>query len=87
MAAIAEVKSDPRLLFDPRKADALTKNIAVLQKIDVRGQYLHVTLDLIKVINGWLGENRPELKRALEPCWDSIHEEMIKYAERQAVFK
>lgn len=87
MVGVAEIKKNPQLIFDSKTADALTKNLAVLQKIDIRGQYLHVMLDLVKVINTYLAENDPDLKRALEPYWDGIHEEMIKYAERGAVFK
>jgi transposase-like protein len=85
MLGIAEIRKNPELIFDPKKADALTKNLAVLQKIDIRGQYLHVMLDLVKVINTFLAENDPDLKRSLEPYWDRIHEEMIKYAERPPV--
>jgi hypothetical protein len=87
MFGIAKLKTNPDLIFDAGKADALTKNLVALQKIDIRGQYLHVVIDLVRVINAFLSERDPNLKRNLEPYWDGIHEEMVKYAERQVVFK
>jgi hypothetical protein len=85
MAGIATINKNPDLIFDSKKADALTKNLNVLQKIDIRGQYLHVMIDLVNVTNLFLAKNDPDLKRKMERHWDGIHEEMIKYAENQQV--
>jgi hypothetical protein len=87
MMGIARLKTNPELLYDPKNADALAKTAALLDKIDTRGKYLDVMLDLVKEINTFLAEHNPGLKRALEPYWDGIHERMIKYAERVEVFK
>jgi transposase len=84
--AILSARENPALLMDSKKADALAKNVKVLQSIDVRGQYLSVALDLVKVINVWLAENEPELKTKLEPHWDQIYEALKEYSTEKKVF-
>jgi len=73
-AWILKIKANPELLSDPKVADAIAKHISVMQKIDARGQYLGVAIDLIKTANAWLAEREPELKAKMEPCWDQIYE-------------
>jgi transposase len=81
-----KIKENPDLLADTKIADAIAKHISVMQKIDPRGQYLGVSIDLIKVTNQWLAENQPELKKKLEPYWDSIYQELVKYSTNKGVF-
>lgn len=85
-AWILEIKAKPELLSDSKIADAIVKHFSVLQKIDVRGQYLGVALDLVKVINIWLAEHEPELKGEMEPHWDSIYEALKQYSTVKGIF-
>jgi len=83
---IFKVRKNPDLLMDSKNADALAKNLRVLQSIDIRGQHLSVALDLVKVINIWLAEHEPELKAKLEPHWDQIYEALKEYSTEKRVF-
>ena len=84
-AWMIKIKADPALLSDSKIADAISKHISVLQKIDVRSQYLGVALDLIKVINIWLAEKQPDIKTLLEPHWDSIYEALKQYSTKKGI--
>jgi hypothetical protein len=85
-AWLVKIKAQPELLADSKIADAIAKHISVMQKIDTRGQYLGVAIDLIKVTNSWLAENQPELKAKLDPFWDAIYQELVAYSTRKGVF-
>jgi transposase len=84
--AILKVRDNPDLLMDSKKADALAKNVKVLQSIDIRGNYLGVAIDLVEVINVWLAEHEPELKGKMEPHWDQIYEALKEYSTRKGIF-
>jgi transposase-like protein len=77
-AWILELKKNPKLLADPKIADAISKHISAMQKIDPRSQYLGVAIDLIKTANIWLAEHEPELKTKMESHWDQIYEALNK---------
>ena len=77
-AWILELKKNPKLLADPKVADAICKHISAMQKIDPRSQYLGVAIDLIKTANAWLAEHEPELKTRMEPFWERIFEALNK---------
>jgi transposase len=83
---IVKIQQNPDLLSDGKIADAIAKHVSVLQKLDTRGQYKGVALDLIKVLNAWLAENQPELKEKIEPHWDAIFNELIKYTSEKGLF-
>jgi len=85
-AWIVQIKQTPDLLSDGKIADAIAKHVSVLQKLDTRGQYLGVALDLIKVANQWLAENQPEVKTKLDPYWESIYQELVKYSSGKGLF-
>ena len=82
----ARIHKTPELLSDGKIADAIVKHASVLKKLDTRGQYKGVALDLLKVVNQWLAENQPELKTKLDPYWDSIFEALVKYATEKGMF-
>jgi hypothetical protein len=82
---ILQVDEGSVSLSDPKVADALSKNISSLRKIDNRKQYLGAIHDLIRVANTWLAGNQPELKVKLEPYWDSIFEELANYSTQQGM--
>jgi hypothetical protein len=77
---IAQIHKTPELLSDGKIADAIAKHVSVLQKLDTRSQYLGVALDLIKTANQWLAENQPEIKEKIDPHWESIYQELVKYS-------
>jgi hypothetical protein len=81
-----KIKENPELLSDSKIADAISKHISVMQKIDTRGQYLGVAIDLVKVINIWLAEHEPELKTEMEPHWDRIYEALKDYTTTKGIF-
>ena len=83
---VIEIDRNPKLLLDPKVADAMAKHISVLKRLDPRGQYKSVALDLLDVINRWLAEHQPELKAKLDPYWDSIFEALVKYAADKGLF-
>jgi hypothetical protein len=85
-AWMIQIKANPGLLSDSKIADAISKHISVMQKIDTRGQYLGVSIDLIKVINIWLAEHEPELKGKMEPHWDQIYEALKLYSTQKGIF-
>ena len=77
---ITQIRKTPELLQDGKIADAIVKHVSVLQKLDTRGQYLGVALDLIKVANQWLSENHPGIKEKIDPYWEAIYQELVKYS-------
>jgi predicted DNA-binding protein YlxM (UPF0122 family) len=83
---LIKLKANPDLLSDGKIADALSKHISALRKIDTRGQYMGAITDLIRVTNAWLAEHEPELKARLEPYWDSIFEELKAYSTNKGLF-
>ena len=85
-AWMIKIKANPELLSDSKIADAISKHISVMQKIDTRGQYLGVAIDLIKVINIWLAEHEPELKGKMEPLWDNIYAALKEYTTSKGIF-
>jgi len=85
-AWMLKIKANPEVLSDSKVADAISKHISVMQKIDTRGQYLGVAIDLIKVINVWLTEHEPDLKEKMEPHWDQIYEALKQYTTSKGIF-
>lgn len=83
---LIKLKANPDLLSDGKIADALSKHISALRKIDSRSQYLGAVADLIKVTNQWLAEHQPELKKKLEPYWDSIYQDLVNYSTGKGLF-
>jgi transposase-like protein len=85
-AWVVKIKASPELLSDPKIADAISKHISVMQKIDARGQYLGVAVDLIKVSDAWLAEHEPGLKEKMGPLWDQIYEALKLYLLQKGIF-
>ncbi|MDR0877235.1 MAG: DUF1804 family protein [Treponema sp.] len=83
---IVNLQKDPNLLSDGKIADAIAKHVSVLQKLDTRSQYLGVSLDLIQIANQWLAENQPAVKEKIDPHWDSIYAELVKYSTQKGIF-
>ena len=77
---VAQIQQNPSLLSDGKIADAIAKHVSVLQKLDTWSQYLGVALDLIKTASQWLSENQPEVKERIDPYWENIYQELVKYS-------
>jgi transposase len=86
-AWIAQIQKDPEKLSDGKIADVIAKHVSVLQKLDKRRRYLGVALDLIETANGWLAKNTPEIKAAVDPYWESIYQEFVKYSTGKGVLE
>ncbi len=84
-AWLVQIKNDPDKLADPKIADALAKHVSVMQKLDTRSQYLGVALDLIKVANDWLTEHKPDIKKSMDPHWESIYQALVQYSSRKGI--
>jgi flagellin-specific chaperone FliS len=57
------------------------------KNLDKRSRYLGVALDLIRSANRWLAENRPNIKADIDPYWESIYQEFVKYAASKGVLE
>ena len=77
---LVEINESPDKLADPKIADAISKHVATMQKIDSRSQYRGVMLDLIRVINSYLAEAAPSLQDAMLDHWDAIKTRMLEYS-------
>jgi transposase len=83
-STLAKIKKNPEELF--KHADALSKIMKSLERIDPRSQYLGSIADLIRVTNQWLAEHQPELKTRLDPYWDNIYQELSNYCTSKGLF-
>jgi transposase-like protein len=83
---LIRIKENPDMLSDPKMAYAINTHISTMKKLDTRSQYLGAITDLIKVTNNWLAENQPELKKQLDPYWDSIYQELARYSTNTGLF-
>ena len=77
---LVEINESPDKLADPKIADAISKHVATMQKIDSRSQYRGVMLDLIRVMNSYLAEVAPNLQDAMIDHWDAIKTRMLEYS-------
>ena len=86
VASVAKVKGTPEELMNPKFTDSLSKMLKSMEKIDPRSQYLSAVADLIKIMNRWLSENKPELKAQLDPYWEAIYQELVDYSRQKWSF-
>jgi hypothetical protein len=84
---VDKIDKDPDLLTNSKTADAFAKIFKAFDRIDIRGQYLRVITELIRIANRWLAENQPELKERMEPWWESIYQELAKYSTGKGLFE
>lgn len=86
VASVAKVKGTPEELMNPKFTDSLSKMLKSMEKIDPRSQYLSAVTDLIKIMNTWLSENKPDLKAQLDPCWEAIYQAFVTYSGKKWSF-
>ncbi len=83
---ILEISEDPMKLADPKYADAITKCIAAMKKIDPMYNYMGASLDLMRVIDQYLKKTDTELAKRMQSHWPGIKEEMERFATRDGLF-
>jgi hypothetical protein len=81
--AVLQLKANPPSVWNPGIADSMTKHFANIRRLDIRGQYMSVAVDLVRIINRWLADNQPELQERMVPCWDGIKQAIADYATRK----
>lgn len=83
---LVQVDTDPKMLLNPAVADAITKNIKNLQRIDPRHQYIGAIIDLIKVADQYLGEKDVKLQDTMRRHWDPIKDRMVEALNKERLF-
>ncbi len=81
------VSEDPLKLADPKYADAITKCIASVKKIDPMYNYMGAALDLIRVTNQYLKKADPRLAKEMKNHWPAIKEELESFASSEGLFR
>ncbi|MBN2544573.1 MAG: DUF1804 family protein [Spirochaetes bacterium] len=81
---IVDIKKDPSLMRDSKVADAMSKHIANLKKLNPKQLYLGVGLEVLKVIAEYFKKNNEEkLHQEFIHHFDGIRNEIINYFESQ----
>jgi predicted DNA-binding protein YlxM (UPF0122 family) len=83
---LIKVDSDPKMLLNPATADAITKNIKNLQRIDPRHQYIGAIIDLIKAADQYLGEKDEKLQETMRRHWEPIKDRMVEALNKGRLF-
>jgi hypothetical protein len=81
-----QIKENPGMLLDAKTADAISKNLCSMERIDTRKHYLGAITDLLKEVYTWLAANQPELKSKMDPHWDALYEALVSYAMKKELF-
>jgi predicted DNA-binding protein YlxM (UPF0122 family) len=83
---LLKVDADPDLLLNAATADAITKNIKNLQRIDPRHQYIGAIIDLIKAADQYLGDRDQKLQTAMRLHWDAVKDRMVEALNKERLF-
>jgi predicted DNA-binding protein YlxM (UPF0122 family) len=83
---VLKMQEDPSKLGDPKMADALSKHVSAMKKLDSRSQYLGAVTDLIKIADTWLANHNPKLKKDMEQCWEGIYQELSQIYAQERLF-
>ncbi|OHD27473.1 MAG: hypothetical protein A2Y38_09200 [Spirochaetes bacterium GWB1_59_5] len=83
---LVKVDADPDLLLNAATADAITKNIKNLQRIDPRHQYIGAVIDLVKAADQFLGERDEKLQGTMRLHWDAIKDRMVEALNKERLF-
>lgn len=80
---VLTLHQDPERLADSRTADAITKHIANINRIDPSNQYLGIALDLMRRIDSYLQEVDPELQARMARHWEPIKTRLVEYSQER----
>jgi transposase-like protein len=80
---VLKIKEDPGLMLDPRIADAMSKHISNLKKMNPRQLYIGAAFDLLNVIDEYLKKNDLILRNELVKHYEEIKNELKAYIENK----
>lgn len=78
---ILDVENDKIDFLDPGVADALVKNISVIQKLNPSRKMYGLILTFIKKTDDYLSKTDPKLREKMMEHWDGIRETLQVYLE------
>lgn len=81
---ILKIQKDIDLMANPQIADAISKHISTLKKLDPRFNYLGAILDVIKITNDYLKTHDPALRKKMETHWPAIQAQIREIATRES---
>ena len=73
---------EPQKMADPKIADALTKHVSNLQKLNPKNQYMGVFLDIIEQIDSYLATHDSKLRERINRHWPGIREHVRQLLEQ-----
>lgn len=80
---VITVKEDPRLMLDSKVADAMSKHISNLKKMNPGQLYLGAATDLLKVIDDYLKSQDKKLRDQFFQHFEGIRTAMISFVEKK----
>lgn len=69
---VSRIQDDTDLMANPQIADAISKHISTLKKLDPRFNYSGAILDVIHISDKYLEENAPKLRKRMKAHWPEI---------------
>jgi len=81
---ILKIQKDIDIMANPQVADAISKHISTLKKLDPRFNYLGAILDIIQISDDYLKENDPPLRTRMEKHWPAIQTKIKEIATRES---
>lgn len=78
---VLKVRENSDLMLDSKVADAMSKHISNLKKMNPRNIYLGVAVDLLTVIDDYLKKNDKKLRETISKHYESIKNELLKFIE------
>lgn len=81
---VLKIQKDIDIMANPQVADAISKHISTLKKLDPRFNYLGAILDIIQISDDYLKENDPPLRTRMEKHWPAIQAKVREIATRES---
>lgn len=81
---ILKIQKDIDAMANPQVADAISKHISTLKKLDPRFNYLGAILDVIQISDDYLREHDPDLRVRMEEHWPQIQAKIREIATRES---
>ena len=80
---VLDLYGEPQKLADSKTADAITKHIANINRIDPAAQYLGIAIDLMRQIDLYLSETDTDLQAKLSRHWEAIKKRLVLYSQER----
>lgn len=81
---VLKIQKDIDLMANPQIADAISKHISTLKKLEPRFNYLGAILDVIHISDKYLEENDPPLRERMKRHWPAIQAKIKEIATRES---